>query len=128
MHRFRNYKIIIFISSCKGIASRTCWNNINNIYLLVTVPGGRSPPVICGLNTGQHIFIDSSSACNILAFNLGKIKFKNNLLYQRQNNMETDHSFNYATFSTTRSFEYILQYMSNIRRRISLGLNIIINM
>ena len=41
------------------------------ITLSVTVPGGNSPPVICGLNTGQHMYIDPSDQCNDLAFNIG---------------------------------------------------------
>ena len=32
--------------------------------LTVTNPGGPSPPVICGYNTGQHMFIPASSSCN----------------------------------------------------------------
>ncbi|XP_023347917.1 uncharacterized protein LOC111716666 [Eurytemora carolleeae] len=38
----------------------------------VTAPGSRSPPTICGLNTGQHMYLDSSSACNILSFNIDR--------------------------------------------------------
>ena len=48
----------------------------NILDFLVTVPGGRSPPVVCGLNTGQHMFLDSSSLCNILSFNIGKLRFQ----------------------------------------------------
>ena len=40
----------------------------------VTTPGSRSPPTICGFNTGQHMFLDSSPACNILSFNIGQSK------------------------------------------------------
>ncbi|XP_023330828.1 uncharacterized protein LOC111703186 [Eurytemora carolleeae] len=37
----------------------------------VTAPdGGSAPPTICGLNTGQHMFVDSSSSCNKLSFNI----------------------------------------------------------
>jgi len=34
--------------------------------LTVTNPGGPSPPVICGYNTGQHMFIPASSSCNTI--------------------------------------------------------------
>jgi len=38
----------------------------------VTVPGGKSPPAICGTNTGQHMYIPASSTgCNILTANIG---------------------------------------------------------
>jgi len=35
----------------------------------VTSPGGQAPPVICGYNTGQHMYVDSSQLCNRLTFN-----------------------------------------------------------
>ena len=51
----------------------------------VTTPGSRSPPTICGLNTGQHMFLDSSSACNILSFNIGKTcKRRQFFIYMRK--------------------------------------------
>ena len=37
----------------------------------VTNPGGPAPPVICGTNTGKHMYVDSNEACNDLAFLLG---------------------------------------------------------
>lgn len=40
--------------------------------LSITNPGGVAPPVICGLNTGQHIYVDAASDCNILNFNIDK--------------------------------------------------------
>ena len=32
--------------------------------LTVALPGGQSPPVICGYNTGQHMFVPASDQCN----------------------------------------------------------------
>jgi len=38
----------------------------------VTVPGGKSPPIICGTNTGQHMYIPASdTGCNTLNANIG---------------------------------------------------------
>eukprot|EP00096_Caligus_rogercresseyi_P007893 TRINITY_DN26032_c0_g1_i1.p1 TRINITY_DN26032_c0_g1~~TRINITY_DN26032_c0_g1_i1.p1 ORF type:complete len:403 (+),score=38.83 TRINITY_DN26032_c0_g1_i1:23-1210(+) len=37
----------------------------------VTNPGGTTPPVICGLNTGEHMYVDASEACNDLVFQFG---------------------------------------------------------
>merc|ERR1719435_699224 len=34
--------------------------------LTVTNPGGASPPIICGYNTGQHMFIPASDSCNTI--------------------------------------------------------------
>lgn len=36
----------------------------------VVVPGGSSPPVICGTNTGQHMYIDVPEECALLSFHL----------------------------------------------------------
>ena len=32
--------------------------------LSITNPGGASPPVICGYNTGQHMWVPASASCN----------------------------------------------------------------
>jgi len=36
----------------------------------VTAPGSIAPPVICGQNDGQHIYVDASNDCNTLSFQL----------------------------------------------------------
>jgi len=33
----------------------------------VTVPGGKTPPVICGTNTGYHMYVHASDQCNELS-------------------------------------------------------------
>merc|ERR1719427_224464 len=37
----------------------------------VTSPGGKAPPLICGVNTGQHMYIPASDQCNQLTSNFG---------------------------------------------------------
>ncbi|TRY80266.1 hypothetical protein TCAL_15412 [Tigriopus californicus] len=37
----------------------------------VLTPSGQSPPSICGINTGEHMYVDSSATCNDLVFQLG---------------------------------------------------------
>eukprot|EP00090_Calanus_glacialis_P019172 TRINITY_DN29510_c0_g1_i1.p1 TRINITY_DN29510_c0_g1~~TRINITY_DN29510_c0_g1_i1.p1 ORF type:complete len:427 (-),score=76.48 TRINITY_DN29510_c0_g1_i1:137-1417(-) len=37
----------------------------------VTTCGGKAPPVICGTNTGAHMYISSCSTCNTLNANFG---------------------------------------------------------
>ena len=32
--------------------------------LTVGVPGGQAPPIICGYNTGQHMWVPASDSCN----------------------------------------------------------------
>jgi len=38
--------------------------------LSITNPGGSSPPVICGTNTGQHMFVPASDSCNVMDINI----------------------------------------------------------
>jgi len=37
----------------------------------VSSPGGTSPPSICGTNSGEHMYVDSSDQCNELSMLLG---------------------------------------------------------
>ena len=32
----------------------------------VTVPGGKATPKICGINSGQHMYVPASDQCNDL--------------------------------------------------------------
>lgn len=41
----------------------------------VSNPGGPSPPVICGTNTGEHMYVDAAEACNTLSFQLSTATF-----------------------------------------------------
>jgi len=36
----------------------------------VTSPGSPAPPVICGYNTGQHMYVPASDLCNKITFNM----------------------------------------------------------
>ena len=36
----------------------------NTDTLTVSNPGGSIPPVICGVNTGQHMWVPASDSCN----------------------------------------------------------------
>ena len=40
----------------------------------VTSPGSIAPPVICGYNTGQHMYVPASDDCNSIIFNLALSK------------------------------------------------------
>eukprot|EP00095_Tigriopus_kingsejongensis_P000992 maker-scaffold39_size501901-snap-gene-4.21 protein:Tk00992 transcript:maker-scaffold39_size501901-snap-gene-4.21-mRNA-1 annotation:"hypothetical protein DAPPUDRAFT_308003" len=40
-----------------------------NENFVVTAPANVAPPVICGFNTGQHMFLDASALCHTLTFN-----------------------------------------------------------
>lgn len=37
----------------------------------VSSGSGIGPPVICGMNTGQHVFVNADSTCNALSFQFG---------------------------------------------------------
>ena len=38
--------------------------------LTITNPGGAVPPIICGQNTGQHMWVPASEQCNTLNFDI----------------------------------------------------------
>merc|ERR1712106_1030729 len=52
-----------------GSANRV--GNCDTDSFSVTSPGGKSPPLICGTNSGQHMYIPSSPQCNVLNANFG---------------------------------------------------------
>lgn len=37
----------------------------------ITNPGAKAPPVICGTNTGYHMYVPASDQCNVLTSNFG---------------------------------------------------------
>ena len=39
--------------------------------MTVTTPGSPAPPIICGYNTGQHMYVEASEQCNKIIFNIG---------------------------------------------------------
>jgi len=39
--------------------------------MTITTPGSPAPPVICGYNTGQHMWVEASESCNRIVFSLG---------------------------------------------------------
>merc|ERR1711962_1946764 len=41
-----------------------------NDMMTVTSPGFKSSPVICGYNTGQHMFLPASDSCNVIDINV----------------------------------------------------------
>jgi len=45
--------------------------------LTVTTPGSPAPPVICGYNTGQHMYVGASEVCNKIVFNMELLKVFN---------------------------------------------------
>ena len=42
----------------------------NTDNLGISNPGGAVPPIICGINTGQHMWVPASSQCNELKFDI----------------------------------------------------------
>ena len=38
--------------------------------LTITNPGGTAPPIICGYNSGQHIYIPASESCNSISIDI----------------------------------------------------------
>jgi len=40
-------------------------------FFAVSVPGGKAPPLICGENTGYHMYVTASDSCNTLTSSFG---------------------------------------------------------
>jgi hypothetical protein len=58
-----------------GAANRV--GNCETDLFSITNPGGKSPPAICGVNTGQHLYIPASSQCNDLSAHIGSASSAN---------------------------------------------------
>jgi len=58
------------VNAIAGSATRQ--GNCDTDSFGVTVPGGKAPPLICGTNTGQHMYVPASdTGCNTLNSNIG---------------------------------------------------------
>jgi len=44
----------------------------NTDSFAVTSPGGASTPIICGVNTDEHMYVDASETCNDLTFHISE--------------------------------------------------------
>jgi len=65
--------ITIGAAATAAAGSGTRQGNCDTDSFGVTVPGGKSPPIICGTNTGQHMYIPASdTGCNTLNANIGQ--------------------------------------------------------
>jgi len=56
-------------AAAAGSANRI--GNCDTDSFSVTSPGSKAPPLICGTNTGQHMYVPASSQCNVLNSNIG---------------------------------------------------------
>lgn len=56
-------------AAASGTANRI--GNCDTDSFTITTPGGKAPPLICGTNTGQHMYVPASDQCNILNGNIG---------------------------------------------------------
>jgi len=54
-----------------GGAEATQATNCMTDQFAVTAPGSHGSPVICGTNTGEHMYVDASDNCNKIVFNIG---------------------------------------------------------
>merc|ERR1712226_364699 len=73
----------------------------------VTNPGGSSPPMICGLNTGEHMYVDASDDCNKLAFTFGSAVAQGSNLATRQWSIKiSQYSCNYENLAPQGCTQY----------------------
>lgn len=64
-----NFKLFNGVVGPAGLDVSTMGQCLTDTFS-VTSPGSPTPPIICGDNNGQHMYVDASEACNILSFQL----------------------------------------------------------
>jgi len=85
--------------------------------MIVTTPGSPAPPVVCGYNTGQHMYVESSDDCNRVTFNfeLDKIVERSWKIKVTQYDSTQDQRFlappgclqwNYGSLGTINNFNF----------------------
>merc|ERR1712183_1130549 len=52
------------------VANAITIGDCNTDSLSISSPGSSSPPIICGYNTGQHMFVTASSSCNTVTIDI----------------------------------------------------------
>jgi hypothetical protein len=67
-----NFKVVAgSISTTAGMAGSQATQCQTDTFTVTGNGGGTTPPVICGTNTGAHMYVDASNMCNQLNFQLG---------------------------------------------------------
>jgi hypothetical protein len=65
-------KVLYGVPNKDGLEAMLTNSQCTTDSFSVTSPSGSSPPVICGTNTGEHMYVDATSSfCNSLSFGLG---------------------------------------------------------
>jgi len=63
------------IPAIAGGVGYTINGQCNEDSFTVSSPGSVGSPEICGVNTGDHMYIDASDSCNSLTFQIGDVTF-----------------------------------------------------
>jgi len=72
----------------------------------VTNPTGGTPSPICGINSGEHMYIDSSDACNDLAFQLGQTAFGTGVSQRQWSIKVTQYACDYPNLAPDGCTQY----------------------
>ncbi|XP_059097602.1 uncharacterized protein LOC131891926 [Tigriopus californicus] len=72
----------------------------------VTSTTGQAPPSICGINTGEHMYVDSTSACNDLVFQLGNTGQGTGIGQRQWNIKVTQYSCDYPNLAPDGCTQY----------------------
>lgn len=72
----------------------------------VSNPGGAAPPVICGTNTGEHMYVDVSDSCNKLLFTLGSNAQGTSLVTRQWSIKVSQYSCNYENLAPQGCTQY----------------------
>jgi len=57
-------------TAAADFTSSTAQGDCTTDTFSISVPGGSRPPIICGENSGQHMFVPVSDQCNDISFNI----------------------------------------------------------
>jgi len=75
------------VSTTTGFNADLLWGTCNTDSFTVTSASGSNPPVICGTNTGEHLYIDvTGGQCVTLAFSIGSSSSSWNIQIQTYDN------------------------------------------
>eukprot|EP00095_Tigriopus_kingsejongensis_P011402 maker-scaffold68_size422247-snap-gene-3.22 protein:Tk11402 transcript:maker-scaffold68_size422247-snap-gene-3.22-mRNA-1 annotation:"PREDICTED: uncharacterized protein LOC100161421" len=71
-----------------------------------TNPGGSLPPTICGMNTGEHMYLNASECCNDLTFMLGSEGIEGSLVNRQWSIKITQYSCDYENLAPKGCTQY----------------------
>lgn len=89
----------------KGVAVATASQCLTDTFS-ISNPGGQNPPVICGSNNGEHVYVDAAEACNTMNFQLGTAGVGTPLANRQWSIKVTQYSCDFDNLAPTGCTQY----------------------